>query len=166
MHEHDSTSSPLVIIERHGGGAGAFLWGALLGAGAALLLAPRSGVETQAEIRDRAYRLRSSAEDRVNEARNAVTDAVDRTRGRVVDRVTTVRTAVETRADQARQAVEAGRRAARDARADLERRVAEAKGAVAAGADALRGDAPPTAEVDVVVMEVVHEDAPDVLGER
>lgn len=165
MREHQD-GGPLVIIERHGGGAGAFLWGALLGAGAALLFAPRSGAETQEEIRQRALRLRDTAEDRVNNARNAVTDAVDRTRGRVLDQVSSVRDAVETRADQARQAVEAGRRAAREARTELERRVADAKGAVSAGADALRAGAPTSAEVDVVIVEVGTDNAPDVFGER
>jgi gas vesicle protein len=165
MREHQE-GGPLVIIERHGGGAGAFLWGALLGAGAALLLAPRSGAQTQAEIRERAFRLRNTAEDRVNSARNAVTDAVDRTRDRVRDQVSSVREMVETRTDQARQAVEAGLRAAQDARSELERRVADAKDAVSAGADALRAGAPPAAEVDVVIVEVGTDDSPDVFGER
>jgi gas vesicle protein len=165
MREHQE-GGPLVIIERHGGGAGAFMWGALLGAGAALLLAPRSGAQTQAEIRERAFRLRNTAEDRVNSARNAVTDAVDRTRDRVRDQVSSVREMVETRTDQARQAVEAGLRAAQDARSELERRVADAKDAVSAGADALRAGAPPAAEVDVVIVEVGTDDSPDVFGER
>ena len=165
MREHQE-GGPLVIIERHGGGAGAFLWGALLGAGAALLFAPRSGAETQEEIRQRALRLRNTAEDRVNNARKAVTDTVDRTRERVRDQVSSVREMVETRTDQARHAVEAGRRAARDARAELERRVSDAKQAVSAGSDAIRSGGVPAAEVDVVIVEVETDHAPDVFGER
>lgn len=163
MREHEA-GGPLVIIERHGGGAGVFLWGALLGAGAALLFAPRSGAQTQAEIRQRALRLRDTADDRVTHARNAVTDAMDRTRERVRDQVSSVRDLVETRTDQARQALETGRRAAREARSELERRVADAKDAVSAGADAIRAGAPPAAEVDVVIVEVGIDESPDVFG--
>src|SRR5690606_16733384 len=84
MADHDHV--PYIVIERHSGGAAPFLWGLLLGAGAALLLAPRSGEETQAEIRERARRLRSSAEDRVDSVRGTVTDRVSRTREQVQDR--------------------------------------------------------------------------------
>ena len=57
---------------------GPFVWGALLGAGVALLLAPRSGQETQEEIRRTATRLRTGVEDRVTYARDSVTGAVTR----------------------------------------------------------------------------------------
>jgi gas vesicle protein len=158
MRDHDDL--PYIVIEKHsGGGMGTFLWGALLGAGAALLLAPRSGEETQDQIRDRVQRIRTAAEDRVNEVRDSVTDSVSRTRDRIQDQIDTVRDTVESRADRARSALDTGRRAARDARSELERRVAEARENVA---DTLHSDderaaaAPP--HVDVVVTEVVVED--------
>lgn len=159
MRDHDDL--PYIVIEKHsGGGMGTFLLGALLGAGAALLLAPRSGEETQDEIRDRVRRLRDAAEDRVTGVRDTVTGTVYRTRDRVQDQIDSIRDTVESRADRARQAVDAGRRAARDARSELERRVAEARESAAdalAGDDADRGS-PLVGEVDVVVTEVYVEE--------
>jgi gas vesicle protein len=155
----DYDDLPYIVIERKGGGVGPFLWGALLGAGAALLLAPRSGQETQDEIRRTARRLADAAGERVDDARRSVEGAVDRTRGAVTERITAVRGAVETKAEQARQAVQAGRAAARDARTELERRVDDAKVAYragVAGAKAVRaGASAPAAGADVDVVEVV-----------
>jgi gas vesicle protein len=159
MRDYDDY--PHIVIERERGGFGPFVWGALLGAGAALLLAPRTGADTQRELRERARALREAAEGRVNEARDTVTGAVDRARGEVTGRISTVRDVIETRADQARSAVEAGRRAARDARVDLERRVAEAKSAYRGGVDAFRDPGAPTLEAEVIVTEVIVEDAGD-----
>jgi gas vesicle protein len=158
MRDHDDL--PYIVIEKHsGGGMSTFLWGALLGAGAALLLAPRSGEATQEEIRERVRRLRDAAEDRVNEVRDTVTDSYSRTRDRIQDQIDSVRDTVESRADRARHALDTGRQAARDARSELERRVAEARENVA---DTLHDDdfgtAPLQPEVDVVVTEVVIED--------
>src|ERR1700741_453531 len=80
----DYDEPPTFVIEtRGGGGAGAFLLGALLGAAAALLLAPRSGAETQAEIAGAARRLRDEVEGRVEGARDSVATRVERTRGGV-----------------------------------------------------------------------------------
>jgi gas vesicle protein len=164
-HDHDDGEPRYVIIEqRGGGGLGAFVWGMLLGAGAALLLAPRSGTETQREIRDAARRLRYAAEGRVNEARERVTSTVDRTRGRVTGGISTVREAVETRVEHARYAVETGRQAARQARDDLRRRVEEAKetyrSGLAASGDGHGASAPPSAEL-VMTDRVVEDDAGD-----
>jgi gas vesicle protein len=156
MRDYDDY--PHIVIERDRGGFGPFLWGALLGAGAALLLAPRTGADTQRELRERARALRDAAEGRVNDARDSVSGAVERARGEVTDRISTVRDAIETRADQARTAVEAGRRAAMDARSDLERRVAEAKSAYRSGVDAFRDPGAPVLEAEVIVTEVIVED--------
>ncbi|HEX2091523.1 MAG TPA: YtxH domain-containing protein, partial [Longimicrobiaceae bacterium] len=112
----DYDDLPHIIIERDRGGLGPFVWGALLGAAAALLLAPRTGAETQREIRERARRLREVAEGRVTDARDTVAGAVERARSQVTDQISTLRETIETRADQARYAVETGRRAAREAR--------------------------------------------------
>ncbi|NJD09025.1 MAG: YtxH domain-containing protein [Gemmatimonadetes bacterium] len=93
-----------IIIERKRGGVGAFLWGAAIGAGLALLLAPRSGRQLRAHLRDGVQRLRDQAEDAVREAQRSVTDRYD-----------SVRTDVRDRVEAAREAFEAGRRAARQA---------------------------------------------------
>ena len=156
MRDYDDY--PHIVIERDRGGFGPFLWGALLGAGAALLLAPRTGADTQRELRERARALRDAAEGRVSDARDSVSGAVERARGEVTDRISNVRDAIETRADQARSAVEAGRRAAMDARSDLERRVAEAKSAYRSGVDAFRDPGAPVVEAEVIVTEVIVED--------
>ncbi|MDP9347619.1 MAG: YtxH domain-containing protein, partial [Gemmatimonadota bacterium] len=127
----DSEDLPYVVIERERGGLEPFLWGALLGAGVALLMAPRSGTETQREIRDRVTRIRDTAQGRVNDARGVI----DRTRGQVRDRIGGLRGVVESRVEQARDAVDTGRRAARDARSELERRLSDAKAAYGGGGD-------------------------------
>lgn len=119
-----------VVYERERGGVGSFLFGALVGAGLALLFAPKSGEETQAELRQRARQLRDAAEDRVREAQRTLEHRIDEAREGVESRVTHVR-----------QAVESGRQAARDARGDLERRLEQSKAAYRAGVDAARSEA-------------------------
>ena len=158
MRDHDEM--PYIVIERRSGGVGPFVWGALLGAGVALLLAPRSGQETQEEIRRTATRLRTGVEDRVTYARDSVTGAVTRTRDRVQGRVDTVRDAFESRAERARGVLESGRRVAHDARSELERRVADAKHTYQSAAERVRGAGrPSTPAGDVVVTDVTVEEA-------
>ena len=156
MRERDEV--PYIVIERRSGGVTPFVWGALLGAGVALLLAPRSGEETQEEIRRTAMRLRTGVEDRVTTARDSVTGAVTRTRDRVQGRVDGVRDAIETRAERARTALDSGRRVARDARSELERRVADARHTYQSAAERVRGAARPPA-ADLVVTDVTVEEA-------
>lgn len=120
---------PYIVIERHSPGLGAFLWGALIGAGAALLLAPRSGRETREEIAASAQRLRDRAEDMVR----GVADTVDGT-------IRDVRGEVHGRIDAAREAFEAGRQAARETRREMESRVREVRAGVRGGMDAARRD--------------------------
>ena len=125
MRDHDDL--PYIVIERHSAGLGAFIWGALIGAGAALLLAPRTGAQTQEELRQGVMRARNAAEGRVQSARQTV----DRTRtrveeqlGSVRDQLGNVRERIETKAERAREVIDTGSRRARD---EIERRVAEAK---------------------------------------
>jgi gas vesicle protein len=125
MAERDQV--PYIVVEREGGGVGAFLLGALLGAGVALLFAPRSGEETQREIKERVVRLRDVAGQRVREAQARIEERLDQTRGEVMDRV-----------DSIREAMESGRRAASDARSELEGRIERTKAAYRAGMEAAR----------------------------
>lgn len=125
MADHDEM--PYIIIERRSGSATAFLWGALLGAGAALLLAPRSGRETRDDIRAGALRLRDRAEDAVRSVGDSVTETIGG-----------VRTEVQGRIETARDAFEAGRRAARETREEMEMRVREVRAGVKGGVDAAR----------------------------
>jgi gas vesicle protein len=125
MADHDDL--PYIVIERRSGSFGSLVLGALLGAGAALLLAPRSGRETRDEIRAGALRLRDRAEDAVRGVADTVNETIGGVRGEVEGRV-----------GAARDAFEAGRRAARETRRDMETRVREVRAAVRSGIDAAR----------------------------
>jgi gas vesicle protein len=125
MADHDDL--PYIVIERRSGGFGSLVLGAMIGAGAALLFAPRSGRETRDEIRAGALRIRDRAEDAVR----GVTDSVNETIGGV-------RGEVEGRVEAAREAFEAGRRAARETRREMETRVQEVRAGVRGGIDAVR----------------------------
>lgn len=122
---------PYIIVERDSGsGVGSFILGALLGAGVALLFAPRSGEETQAEIRERARQLRDTAEDRVREASRQLEGRLDEARDSLGARV-----------DRVRDAVDSGRQAATEARTELEEKLERSKAAYRAGIDAARAAA-------------------------
>lgn len=119
---------PYIIIEQRGGpGIGTFLVGALVGAGLALLLTPYSGEETQEEIKERARRLKTAAGEGIRSAQRNLEERFDHTRDEVLERVDTVR-----------DAVDSGRRAAREARDDLEHKLERSKAAYRAGIDAAR----------------------------
>lgn len=151
MRHLDDDELPALVIERRGAG-GAFVLGALLGAAAALLLAPRSGAETQAEIRRAAQRLADDVEGRLGTAREAALERADAVRG-----------AVGAQTARARSALEVGRGAAADARVELRRRVDEAKASYRAGRAGAVPPPPPPA--DVVVTDVtVERDAGDLAG--
>jgi gas vesicle protein len=106
MADHDEY--PTIIIERDGG-FGTLLMGALIGAGAALLLAPRSGRETRDELRAGMNRLRDRAEAGVREFQDNLNDSLGE-----------VRTEVQGRVDAARNAFESSRQHARDTRHRVE----------------------------------------------
>jgi gas vesicle protein len=123
----DREQVPYIIVERDSGNVGVFLLGAALGAAAALLFAPRSGEETQREIKERVTRLRDAAEQRVRDVQQQLGERLDHTREEVRDRV-----------DSIRDAVESGRQAASDARAELEGRIERTKAAYRAGVEAAK----------------------------
>lgn len=125
MRNHDDV--PVIVIERESGGFGTFILGAMIGAAAALLLAPQSGEETQREIRERARRLKDAAEERVRDAQRQLETRIDEARQGIGHRV-----------DSVREAVESGRQAAMDARSELEQRLERSKAAYRAGIDAAR----------------------------
>ncbi len=123
----DRDEIPYIVVERDSGGVGAFLLGAILGAGVALLFAPRSGEETQREIKERAVRLRDAAEQRVRDVQLQVEERLEQARGEVMERV-----------DAIREAVDSGREAAKEARTELEDRIERSKAAYRAGVDDAR----------------------------
>jgi len=134
----DEEDGPYVVIEKRSGGIGSFLLGLAVGAGVALLLAPQSGAATRRELTRRARRVKDAAENAVADAGEAVQDTFAAARQRVEEKIGEARDAIETKRDQVQRAVEAGRAAAEQARADLERRLAETKAAYNAGAQVAR----------------------------
>lgn len=119
--------APYVVVEKHSGSVGSFLVGLGIGAAVALLFAPQSGEETRRGIRRKAQQVRDTAQDAVNGATERVMDTFENARARVEEQIDKAREAVELRKEQVSRAVNAGRQAARDARGDLEARIAEAK---------------------------------------
>ena len=96
MSERDEV--PYIVIERGGGQTGSFILGALLGAGIALLLAPKSGKETQEDLKAHGRRLKETAEERIRDAQK-----------RLEERLEAAREGVQTRIDGVKEAVESGR---------------------------------------------------------
>ena len=139
---HQDHDDPYIVIEKHSGGVSDFLLGALIGAGVALLFAPRSGRETRADIGRRAR----AAQGRVRDVAEGVTDQVVGTfegaKSRIEEQLESARTAIVAKKEQVTRAMEAGREAAYQARTDLERRLAETKAAYNAGADVARSGRP------------------------
>jgi gas vesicle protein len=130
---------PYVVIERHSeAGVGPFLLGLALGAGAALLLAPRSGAATRREIRRRALRVRRAAEHVATDMTDTVVDTFHDARRRVEDQIDSARHVIDIKRQQVQRAMEAGRAAAQEAREELEQRIAETKAAYGAGASVAR----------------------------
>lgn len=124
----DREEGPYYVIERDkGSGVGSFLMGALLGAGVALLFAPRSGEETQRDLKERAARLRDAAEERMRDAQAQLEERFDHARADLMDRVESIR-----------EAVDSGREAAHEARGELEERLERSRAAYRAGVDAAR----------------------------
>ena len=124
MRSHDEDDELEIVIEERGGGMRTFVLGALVGAGVALLLAPRSGRETQREVARALGGLRDRG---VGGTASSLTGWAGSTRGRVTGRLDDVRQAVDDGLGRVRGAVEEGRMAARQARVELRRRVDEAK---------------------------------------
>ena len=142
MRHHDHDDEPYIVIEKHGGGVGDFLLGALIGAGVALLFAPRTGRETRADITRRARAAQGRVRDVAEGVTEQVVDSFEGARARIEEQIETARSAIVAKKDQVSRAMEAGREAAFQARTDLERRLAETKAAYNAGADVARGGRP------------------------
>ncbi len=125
----DFEREPFVVIERDEPGIGTLLIGVAIGAGIALLLAPRSGADTRRMIESRARRAGDRVRNVATDVADNVTSQVNGVRDRVTERVGAARRAVRRGQDQVLDAVDAGRYAASEARSDLERRIAENKAA-------------------------------------
>jgi gas vesicle protein len=116
-----------VVIERHEAGFKPFLVGLAIGAGVALLFAPRSGRATRRDIKRRAMKVRQAAEDTVTNVTDTVVGTFDEARRRVEDQIDNARQAIDLKKEQVHRAMDAGRAAAEEARVELQRRIAESK---------------------------------------
>src|SRR5215210_3350116 len=120
---------PYVIIEKRGSGVGSLLAALALGAGVALLLAPQTGEETRKEIARRARRAQDAAQDFVEDLSGTVADKFQEVRSSVEERIEATLDAVDDKKRRVSNAYHVGRAAAREARGDLEQRIAESKAA-------------------------------------
>jgi gas vesicle protein len=120
---------PYVIVEKRDVGIGPFLIGLALGAGAAILLAPQSGEETRRIIARRARRAQDAAQGFVEDVSGTVADKFDEVRASVGERIEATLDAVDDKKRRVTNAFHAGRAAAREARGELEQRIAESKAA-------------------------------------
>jgi gas vesicle protein len=133
MDEYDYDlydDEPYLIVENRGGSSiGPFLAGLALGAGIALLMAPRSGEETRREIAEKVSRAKDAARDAIGELGDVIGNTLEEARDKVEDGIDSAREAVDVRRRRVHTAMEAGRVAARQARAELELKLAESKAA-------------------------------------
>lgn len=130
-------AKPVVVVEKSGNGLTPFLWGALLGAGLALLFAPRSGEETRRLLKNRGRRLLAAAEDKAEELQELIGGGYERTKAQIEEGIAAARRTIDEKREATRDAVDAGRSAVHSAREELERRLSEAR---AARAKARRGE--------------------------
>lgn len=147
MRYQDPDDHPYIVIEKHSSGVGSLLLGVVIGAGVALLFAPRSGEETRSEIRRRARTARDAARNVAEGVTDSVADTFESARSRVEQQIESARSAIEVKKRQVTRAMDAGRAAAHEARGDLERRLAETKAAYNAGVNVARQSRTRTAGV-------------------
>jgi gas vesicle protein len=130
MSDYDwDDDEPYVVIERNAPGIGSFIVGLAVGAGLALLFAPRTGAETRRDIQRKAREVGDQAQDLVSELTESVGNTFQQAREKVGDQIDAARDAVELKRRQVSNAVDAGRAAAQQARVELEQRIAETKAA-------------------------------------
>jgi gas vesicle protein len=138
-----------VVIEQRSTSVMPFIVGLALGAGVALLFAPKTGEETRRDLKRRAIRARKLAERKAQELSDTVSETYEDARRRVEETIDSAKDAVDLKRRQvtraveagraaAREAVDAGRAAAHDAREDLENRLATTKAAYTAGVKAAK----------------------------
>ena len=130
MSDYDwDEDEPYVVIEQKPAGVGSFILGLAMGAGLALLFAPRSGAETRRDLQRRAREVGDQAQDLVSELTESVGNTLGQAKDAVESRIDATRDALELKRRQVSNAVDAGRAAAQQARVELEQRIAETKAA-------------------------------------
>jgi gas vesicle protein len=117
----------VIIVEKSSGGIGGFLFGLLVGAGAALLLAPQSGEATRRVIRDRSKQLRDEAHSRAEDWGDRIEEGYESAKERLEEGFDTARRTVRRKRADAEDALQAGKAAVTSARDELERRLADSR---------------------------------------
>lgn len=123
------SDQPVVIVERSESGLGGFLLGLAVGAGVALLLAPRTGEETRRQLKNTGRRLRAAASEKAEGFQDAMGGGYERTRDRIEEGLESARDTIGEKRESAREAFQAGKAAVKSARSELERRLSESKAA-------------------------------------
>ncbi len=142
-HEDDDED---VVVEKRGSPVMPFLWGLVVGAAVALLLAPTSGEELRAELRQRSRKLKAAASRKVDEIQDFAAEGYESARANLEERLDTAKRSVKEGRQAAHDVVEAGRDVAHSAREELEKRLADAREARRAARQApAAGDEGPTA---------------------
>jgi gas vesicle protein len=126
--DHREKDRPVVVVERDNG-LGSFLIGAALGAGLALLFAPRSGEETRLELKNRGRRLRATAAEKAEELQDLLAGGYEETKAKVEDGIASARRVLDDKRVDAKDALDAGRKAVGSARDELKRQLADARAA-------------------------------------
>ena len=116
-HDRDDDEQIIVIEENDSSGLSAFMLGAAIGAGLALIMAPQSGEQTRESIGRRARK----AGEATKRAGTKVTDALAQAKADIEMRIDTAKSSIDLKKVQVSRAVDAGREAAKAARDDLER---------------------------------------------
>lgn len=110
----------VVYVERGGDSSAKWLfWGALLGAGMALLYAPSSGEETRRNLQRKLWKLRAATEEKLDEITEQFGGARDSLRGMLEDEEEDLED------EEGQEPYERG--AKPSPREELERRLAEAR---------------------------------------
>lgn len=81
MHEHEDFE----MDNKGGSRFSAFFWGALIGAGIALLTAPRTGEETRQLLKERQHEVMDKANDLAVNAREKAVEKVDQVKTRAAE---------------------------------------------------------------------------------
>ena len=115
----------IFVEEADSSGLSAFLLGAAIGAGLALIFAPQTGAETRESIKRGAEKATEATKRAGVKMGEKVTDALSQAKAELEGRIDSARATLDLKKVQVSRAVDAGREAARAARDDLERRMAE-----------------------------------------
>ena len=123
------SDQPVVVVERSDSGLGGFLLGLAVGAGMALLFAPKTGEETRRQLKNTGRRLRTVATEKAEDLQDALGGGYERTRDRIEEGLDSARETIGEKREAAQDAYKAGKSAVKTARSELERRLAESKAA-------------------------------------